>query len=99
MSGNQRIYDIVAKIPVGKVLTYGMVAKLAGIKNPRLVGKILHANPDPEHIPCHRVVNWQGKVAKKYAFDGVSGQIKKLTAEGIEVINEKVDLTKHLWDT
>ena len=55
-----RIYDVVRKIPSGKVATYGQVAELAGNKKwSRVVGYALHANPDPDHIPCYRVV-WRG---------------------------------------
>src|SRR3990167_2105767 len=60
------IYRIVSRIPKGKVLTYGLVAKLVGIKNPRLVGSVLHKNINPKKIPCHRVVNARGKVASSY---------------------------------
>ena len=56
-----RIYRIVSRIPKGYVTTYGQVACLAG--NPRwaVVGFALHVNPDPERIPCHRVVNRFGR--------------------------------------
>lgn len=91
------IYQLVSKIPKGKVTTYGVLAKKAGINNPRLVGKILHQNPDPEKIPCHRVVNWQGEVSKNYAFGGALVQIKKLKREGVEVVRGRVDLKKYLW--
>lgn len=53
-----RIYEKVKLIPYGKVATYGYIAAMAG--NPRwarVVGYALHVNPDPKHIPCHRVVN------------------------------------------
>ena len=58
-----KIYDIVKMIPEGKVATYGQVATYAG--NPRLarvVGYALHVNPDPDNIPCYRVVNREGRV-------------------------------------
>lgn len=57
-----RIYDVVRKIPSGKVATYGQVAELAGNKKwSRVVGYALHANPDPDHIPCYRVEPvWRG---------------------------------------
>ncbi len=89
-----KVYAIVKRIPKGKVLTYGRVAKLAGIKNPRLVGSILHKNTDPDNIPCHRVVNAQGKVASSYAFGGAAAQRKKLISEGIQFTNGKVDLKR-----
>ena len=53
-----QIYDIVRQIPYGKVATYGQIAELAGNKRlSRVVGYALHVNPDPDGIPCYRVVN------------------------------------------
>ena len=94
-----RIYNVVTMIPKGKVATYGMVATLAG--NPRwarVVGYALHNNPDPSIIPCHRVVNREGKVAKAFVFGGENEQIKRLENEGVEVIDGIVDLEKYLWE-
>ena len=57
-SPTKRIYEAVKTIPKGKVATYGQVASLAGDpKMARAVGNALHKNPDPENIPCFRVVN------------------------------------------
>ena len=92
-SPTKRIYEAVKKIPRGKVATYGRVAELAG--NPRMsraVGNALHKNPDPEHIPCYRVVNAKGELAKAFVFGGVNMQEKLLEADGIEVVNGRVDL-------
>ena len=64
-SPTKRIYEAVKKIPKGCVATYGKVAEMAG--NPRMsraVGNALHKNPDPEHIPCYRVVNSKGELAE-----------------------------------
>lgn len=83
----EMIYDVVKQIPKGKVSTYGEVAKLAG--NPRwarVVGYALHANPDPNTIPCHRVVNKEGAVSKAFVFGGENKQIELLKAEGVEFI-------------
>ena len=56
-----KIYEVVKQIPYGQVATYGQVAALAGNKRwARVVGYALHANPDPDHIPCYRVVNKEG---------------------------------------
>ena len=100
MSGQvfDRIYDVVKQIPKGRVATYGQVAAMAG--NPRwarVVGYALHSNPDPEHIPCYRVVNRNGAVSKAFAFGGENVQIQLLEAEGIEVCGGRVDLTKYRW--
>lgn len=94
-----KVYEIVARIPNGKVATYGMVARLSGVKNPRLVGSLLHKNPDPKNIPCHRVVNAQGKLAMNFAFGGKREQARRLRKEGISVDSESsVDLKKYLWN-
>lgn len=58
MTSFEKIYEVVKKIPYGKVATYGMIAVMCG--NPRwarVVGYALHANPDPENIRCYRVVD------------------------------------------
>lgn len=93
------IYDVVRRIPRGKVATYGQVAALAG--NPRwsrVVGYALHVNPEPGVIPCHRVLNRLGEPSKAFAFGGVNEQIMLLEAEGVEFIDGKVDLKKYIWD-
>ncbi|MBQ4128939.1 MAG: methylated-DNA--[Ruminococcus sp.] len=93
-----RIYNIVSQIPKGKVLTYGDVAKRAGNKRwARVVGYALHQNPDQSKIPCHRVVNREGRVAQAFVFGGENEQIKLLLSEGVEVVNSKVDLEKYRW--
>lgn len=93
---SKRIYEAVRKIPRGKVATYGQVAELAGDKKmARAVGNALHKNPDPDTIPCYRVVNAKGELAGKFAFGGADVQAKLLEADGIEVIDDKVDLKKY----
>ena len=95
-SPSKRIYEAVKKIPRGKVATYGQVAELAGDKKmARAVGNALHRNPDPEHIPCFRVVNSKGELAGAFAFGGGGAQAKLLEADGVEVVNGKVDLKKY----
>ena len=97
MNNFEKVYSVVKKIPKGKVSTYGYIAKLAGIKSPRLVGRILHKNTDPHNIPCHRVVNTKGKLASAYAFGGIIEQKRRLQKEGIEMVHSMIDLTKYLW--
>lgn len=100
MSAFELIYGVVASIPKGKVATYGQVALLAG--NPRwsrVVGYALHANPDPEHIPCHRVVDRFGKVSKAFAFGGENRQIQLLEQEGVILTDGRVDLSVFQWDS
>lgn len=95
-SPSKRIYEAVKKIPRGRVATYGQVAELAGNKKmARAVGNALHKNPNPDLIPCYRVVNSKGELAGEFAFGGVGAQARLLKADGIEVVNGKVDLEKY----
>ena len=97
-SPSKRIYEAVKKIPRGRVATYGQVAALAGDKKmARAVGNALHHNPDPEHIPCYRVVNAKGEWSGAFAFGGADEQARLLEADGIEVVNGCVDLAKYGW--
>ena len=95
-SPTKRIYEAVKKIPRGKVATYGQVAEMAGDKKmARAVGNALHKNPDPEGIPCYRVVNAKGELAGEFAFGGEGAQRKLLEADGIALVNGRVDLKKY----
>lgn len=92
-SPTRRIYEAVKKIPRGKVATYGQVAEMAGNKKmARAVGNALHKNPDSEKIPCYRVVNAKGELAGEFAFGGEGAQAKLLQADGIAVVDGRVDL-------
>lgn len=95
----ERIYDVVRRIPYGKVATYGQIAALAG--NPhwsRVVGYALHVNPEPGVIPCHRVLNRFGEPSTAFAFGGMNEQVFLLESEGVEFTDGKVDLEKYIWD-
>ena len=97
MNTFEKIYEVVKSIPEGKVATYGQVALLAG--NPRwarVVGYALHVNPEPGTIPCHRVVNREGKVAPSFAFGGEGVQRQLLESEGIVFEPDgRIDLEKY----
>ncbi len=95
-SPSKRIYEAVKKIPKGHVATYGQVAEMAGDrKMARAVGNALHKNPDPDSIPCFRVVNAKGELAGEFAFGGAGAQAKLLEQDGVEVIKGRVDLDKY----
>ena len=80
-----KVYDFLKTIPKGTVTTYGQIAAhLGNPKLARVVGNILHNNPDPANIPCHRVVNARGEVAANFAFGGAEAQRKLLEEEGVE---------------
>lgn len=92
----KRIYEAVKKIPKGKVATYGQIAELAGDKKmARAVGNALHHNPDPENIPCFRVVNAKGELSGEFAFGGAGEQERLLREDGIEAKDGRVDLVKY----
>ncbi len=94
------IYGAVCSVPRGKVATYGQIAAMCG--NPRLarvVGYALHVNPEPGVIPCHRIVNREGRVSAAFAFGGENMQIAMLRQEGVQVSDEGiVDLTIYRYD-
>ncbi len=94
----ESIYEQVRRIPRGRVATYGQIASLAG--NPRwsrVVGYALHVNPEPGTIPCHRVVDRNGRVSPAFAFGGENMQIKLLEDEGVEFSDGRVDLERFRW--
>ena len=95
-------YDLVTDSPTKRIYeavkrtTYGKIAEMAGDhRMARDVGNALHKNPDPEHIPCFRVVNAKGELAGAFAFGGEDVQAELLRADGVEVINGRVDLGKY----
>lgn len=94
-----RIYEVVKRIPKGRVASYGTVAATAG--NPRwsrVVGYALHVNPEPGKIPCHRVVTKNGEVSKAFAFGGENMQRTLLSEEGVEFLEDgRVDMKKYGW--
>jgi methylated-DNA-[protein]-cysteine S-methyltransferase len=76
------VYNLLLKIPAGKVSTYGDIAKALGYpKAARLVGQILHANPNPVIVPCHRVIHSDGRLGG-YAY-GSERKRELLENEGI----------------
>lgn len=96
-SFSEKVYEAAKKIPEGKVVTYGQIAKLIG--NPkavRAVGNALHVNPTPIKVPCHRVVDRDGRLAKNFGSGGAQGQKKLLEKEGVAVLDFTVNLKKYL---
>ena len=97
-----RIYEIVRRIPYGKVATYGQIALLCGFpRNARQVGYALRTGRLGE-VPAHRVVNAQGRLSGAAAFEVWDMQKLLLEAEGVEVRDTKdgwqVDLKKDGWN-
>jgi endonuclease-3 related protein len=101
------IYHLVSLIPKGKVLTYGQIANVLGLKSARIVGFFLHQNKNSKEIPCHRVVFKDGSLSKNYAFGGEKQQFLKLKKEKVKfyLLHDrikdriaKVNLNKSLWE-
>lgn len=96
----EKIYDVVRRIPRGTVATYGQVAALAGNRRwARVVGYALHVNPNPDEIPCYRVVTKEGNISPAFAFGGGNRQRELLEADGVEFEDGHVIMEKYRWDT
>lgn len=96
----EKVYKYLLTIPKGKVVTYKQIAEYLG--NPKLarvVGNILHTNPDENRYPCYKVVNSKGKLSEHFAFGGIEAQKQKLEAEDIKVFNNSVDLEKYQYNS
>lgn len=92
-----KIRKAVAKIPRGKVATYGQIASLVGIADARKVGWALRGNRDLK-VPCHRVVFADGSLAANYSLGGYKEQKRRLQEEGIQFSQETtVGISKYLW--
>ena len=92
----EKVYDFLITIPKGKVVTYGQIAEYLGNKNlSRVVGNILHNNPDENKYPCYKVVDSKGNLSKQFAFGGIEKQKEKLEKDEIVVINYKVNLDEY----
>ena len=96
---DEAVYEYVKRVPRGKVTTYGTIARAVGRpRASRLVGNALHRNPTPVVVPCHRVVNREGRLAPAFAFGGMGVQAQLLEAEGVTVEEGYVDLKTYFWD-
>jgi methylated-DNA-protein-cysteine methyltransferase-like protein len=93
-----RIYAVVARIPRGKVATYGQVARLAGRVTARLVGFAMAATPDDLDLPWQRVINSRGEVSLRKRGDGHLSQRRILEREGVRFDERgRIDLARHAW--
>lgn len=84
----QACYDLLMQIPVGRVTTYAELAHALGSKAYRAVGTAMNKNPNPVVVPCHRVVNADGKLGQ-YAF-GCERKQQLLESEGICIVEGRV---------
>ncbi len=94
-SFNERCYNLLRKVPKGKVTTYKSIAQAMKTKAYRAVGNAMNKNPYAPEVPCHRVINANGKLGG-YAY-GLKKKIQMLKAEGIEIKDNKIDLEKYKY--
>jgi methylated-DNA-protein-cysteine methyltransferase-like protein len=92
------ILAVVARIPRGKVTTYGAVAERAGQpRRARLVGRVLSQLPDGSPVPWHRVVAAGGRIAFPEGSDLRARQVSRLRREGVAVVHGRANLCAHGW--
>lgn len=92
----EKVYEFLTTVPKGRVVTYGQIAEYLGNKKlARVVGNILHNNPDGDKYPCYKVVDCKGNLSKNYAFGGMEKQRERLENDGIRVTKYRVDLDKY----
>jgi methylated-DNA-[protein]-cysteine S-methyltransferase len=84
----EKVYNITKRIPKGKISTYGEIAKALNSKAYQAVGSALHKNPYAPIVPCHRVINSNGKIGG--FASGTENKIKLLKEEGIKIKNNKI---------
>lgn len=96
----ERVYEVVARIPVGCVTTYGRIGRALGApRSARMVGWMLNAIPEGRDIPAHRVVNRNGVLTGAPHFGHPDAMRELLEEEGVTFVDEiTVDLSAHLWD-
>lgn len=93
-----RVYEVVARIPRGKVSTYGAIARFLGIASgARMVGYALN-NTGETNIPAHRVVNRNGELTGRSHFPDDTMR-ERLQQEGVVFVDEyQIDIEAHFWD-
>jgi methylated-DNA-protein-cysteine methyltransferase-like protein len=93
------VWSIAAKIPRGKVTTYGTIARALGSPGAaRTVGWAMRATPAGLGVACHRVVNARGKLSPEDVFGGPDVQRSLLESEGVTFdVQGRVDMKRHLW--
>ena len=97
----EQVFEVVKQIPKGRATTYGAIASFLGAKQAsRTVGYAMNASHQSEEmIPAHRVVNRNGMLTGKHHFHPPESMQKRLEAEGIKVVNDKIqDFESVFWD-
>jgi methylated-DNA-protein-cysteine methyltransferase related protein len=94
----RRIYTAVRRVPRGRVVTYGQIARAVTGATPRVVGYAMSALPDRSEVPWHRVVNHRGGISPRSGGDGAWVQRALLEAEGVRFKdNGCMDLERYQW--
>lgn len=95
---DQIIWLTVSQIPVGKVMTYGQIAKACGYPGyARYVGTVLKKLPSDTDIPWHRVINAQGRISFPFDSEAYQKQLGRLMAEGVNVENGRIKLRHYQY--
>lgn len=98
MDNREKIWQVVAQIPKGKVATYGQVARLAELPGyARCVGYTMKSLPAGTRLPWFRVVNSQGRLSFPHDSSQYQSQKSKLESEGIAFIGGRFSLKKYQW--
>ncbi|QQG38989.1 MAG: MGMT family protein [Candidatus Woesearchaeota archaeon] len=92
----EKVYLQLKKVPIGKVVTYKILAHSINSKAYRAIGSFMRTNKDPVNLPCFKVVCSDGEVGEYSGRGGIKRKIELLRKDGIEVKNNKVDLKKYL---
>jgi len=95
-SFSEKCYELLKKVPKGKVTTYKAIARKLKTRAYRAVGNAMNKNPYAPKIPCHRCINSNGEIGG--FASGTKKKVKMLKKEGIEIKNNKIDLKKYLFD-
>ena len=94
---NEKIYEKLKLVPRGKIITYKELAKAINSRAYRAVGGAMKNNKEPNKIPCYKVVLSDGSVGNYSSPGGAKEKIRRLQKDGIEVVNNKVDLKRYLF--
>lgn len=87
---------LLAKIPKGKVSTYGSLARKLKI-HPRYAGRLLSRNTDGVRYPCYKIIRSDGSLGGYTSKHGVRDKIRKLRKDGIEIRKNRIDLIRYLF--
>lgn len=94
----EALYLVLAQVPQGKVVSYGELAQLAGLgRAARWVGRTLSQLPNGTTLPWHRVIAAGGRLSLAAGSPSGTEQRARLRAEGISILNERVDMRRHGW--